>query len=183
MEFKASSKITYKDGYLIIPLKYQFGSQLHSVEKLMAEQETAKYPYKIKVEQDRPARSLNANNYAWQIMTEIAETLSKEYPKSKEEVYIDMLTRYGQREHELYKMTEEAYRAFQRATENHCCIVDSMWNGEKQYYSVAILIGSSDYDTKQMSLLIDGIVSEAKDLGIETLTPDELARLKQEWKK
>jgi hypothetical protein len=32
-------------------------------------------------------------------------------------------------------------------------------------------------DTKEMSILIDGIVSEAKEMGIETLTPDELARI------
>jgi hypothetical protein len=37
------------------------------------------------------------------------------------------------------------------------------------------------YDTKEMSVLIDGIVSEAKELGIETLTPDELERIKSAW--
>ena len=41
--------------------------------------------------------------------------------------------------------------------------------------------GSSQYDTAQMSRLIDGIVSEAQDLGIETATPEELARMKGEW--
>mgnify|MGYP002522713106 CR=1 FL=1 len=42
-------------------------------------------------------------------------------------------------------------------------------------------IGSSHYDTKEMSDFIDGIVSEAEELGIETETPDELARLKAVW--
>lgn len=41
--------------------------------------------------------------------------------------------------------------------------------------------GSHTYDTKEMSILIDGTVQEAKDLGIETMTPDELDRIKQEW--
>ena len=31
-----------------------------------------------------------------------------------------------------------------------------------------------------MSVLIDGIVSECKDLGIETMTPEELARIKED---
>ena len=42
-------------------------------------------------------------------------------------------------------------------------------------------VGSSEYNTQEMSVLIDGIVQEAKQLGIETLTPMELARLKDEW--
>ena len=41
--------------------------------------------------------------------------------------------------------------------------------------------GSSQYNTKQMSRLIDMVVEGAKELGIETLTPEELARIKEEW--
>lgn len=41
--------------------------------------------------------------------------------------------------------------------------------------------GSSQYNTKQMSRLIDEIVSDCKEHGIETLTPNELARMKEEW--
>ena len=41
--------------------------------------------------------------------------------------------------------------------------------------------GSHTYDTKEMSRLIDGAVFEAQALGIETLPPDELERMKQQW--
>ena len=41
--------------------------------------------------------------------------------------------------------------------------------------------GSSTYDTKEMSVLIDGIVSECKDLDIEVLPPDELQKIKETW--
>jgi hypothetical protein len=41
--------------------------------------------------------------------------------------------------------------------------------------------GSSEFDTKEMSIFIDGIVSEAKELGIETMTPNEIARLNGLW--
>lgn len=47
------------------------------------------------------------------------------------------------------------------------------------YYHV--WVGSSQYNTREMSILIDGIVSEAKELGIETATPDELAQMKSLW--
>ena len=43
--------------------------------------------------------------------------------------------------------------------------------------------GSSTYDTKEMSLLIDLIVQQAKDLDIETMTPEQLSILKERWNK
>jgi hypothetical protein len=36
-------------------------------------------------------------------------------------------------------------------------------------------------DTKEMARLIDGVVSEAQALGIETRTPDEIAQMKSLW--
>ena len=41
--------------------------------------------------------------------------------------------------------------------------------------------GSSRYNTRQMSRLIDSIVQDCKDLGIETLPPEKLAAMKEEW--
>ena len=41
--------------------------------------------------------------------------------------------------------------------------------------------GSHTYDTKEMSLLIDGTVADAKELGIETITPAEIAEMKERW--
>lgn len=48
--------------------------------------------------------------------------------------------------------------------------------------NILLYYGSSVYDTTQMSLLIDSIVEEAKELGIGTLTPYELEGMKQAWK-
>ena len=42
-------------------------------------------------------------------------------------------------------------------------------------------VGSSHYDTEEMSIFIDGIVSEAEELGIQTKTPDELANMLSLW--
>ena len=42
--------------------------------------------------------------------------------------------------------------------------------------------GSHTYNTEEMSILIDGTVQEAKDLGIETMTPDQIEEMKQKWK-
>lgn len=42
--------------------------------------------------------------------------------------------------------------------------------------------GSSTYDTAEMSRLIEGIIEECKEQGIETATPEELARMQKLWK-
>lgn len=41
--------------------------------------------------------------------------------------------------------------------------------------------GSSTYDTAQMSRLIDLIVQDCREQGIETLPPDKLAGMMEEW--
>lgn len=62
--------------------------------------------------------------------------------------------------------------------------VDGHWKYIKdngKFASYLMIKGSSEYDTVEMSHFIDRIVEEAKELGIETATPDELERMKQEW--
>ena len=50
------------------------------------------------------------------------------------------------------------------------------------YENIKCFFGSSTYNTKEMSRLIDAVVKDCKENGIETMTPSELERLKQEWK-
>ena len=134
----------------------------------------------IECKEHRKKRSLDANSYAWVLITKIADIQRT----SKDEVYIEMLKRYGQREKQLISIidNEEAIAMIYRATNNHCTVVgEGVVNG-KQFKHLAILIGSSQYDTRQMAILIDGIVSECKEMGIETLPPDEIKALKESWK-
>jgi hypothetical protein len=50
------------------------------------------------------------------------------------------------------------------------------------YYRYKVMRGSHTYNTKEMSVLIDGVVQEAKNLGTETLPEKELERIKNLWK-
>ena len=61
---------------------------------------------------------------------------------------------------------------------SHIVIGDSKIDG---YVNIRFFWGSSEYDTANMSRLIDGIISECREQGIETMTPSELERLKQQW--
>jgi hypothetical protein len=133
----------------------------------------------IEISKQAKKRSLTANGYAWVLMQKIADVLRT----NKEDLYIEMLKRYGKREPQLLSVIEDGVDMIYRATNNHCCIVgESELNG-KTFKHLAILIGSSQYDTSQMAILIDGIVSECKELKIETLPPAELEALKSNWGK
>ena len=50
------------------------------------------------------------------------------------------------------------------------------------YTTIIAYYGSSSYTTAEMSRLIEAVVEEAKGLGVETMTPAELAGLKAAWK-
>jgi hypothetical protein len=126
----------------------------------------------IKIDKYREKRSLNANAYAWKLLTEIANVVRS----SKDEVYLEMLKRYGQSEiisvlahipiGEYVKYCEEAG--------------ESKLNG-KLFKHYKVYKGSSEFDSREMSIFLDGVVSEAKEMGIQTMTPDEVARLKSLW--
>jgi hypothetical protein len=132
----------------------------------------------ITIDKEHAKRSLNANAYMWVLVNQIADVLGK----SKDETYIQMLTDYGQREPELIRVVADALTILKRATNNHCVVVDII-SGDPVYYDVAILIGSSNYNTKDMATLLDGVISEAKELGIDTATPSEIAKMKERWGK
>jgi hypothetical protein len=182
MQFKAS-KIrlqTNEEGQVEIILTTQ--ENVFKARKYVAEAKeiiTKGKELAVEIKQYRKKRSLDANSYAWVLISKIADALQT----SKEEVYIEMLKRYGQREPKLLSVVIEAVGMVYRATRDHCYEVgESELNG-KLFKHLAILIGSSQYDSKEMATLIDGIVSEAKELGIETMTPEELALLKENWSK
>lgn len=126
----------------------------------------------IEAKKYRAKRSLNANAYAWELITQIANELRC----SKEEVYMKMLEDYGQSMMIPVPKGEKPDGYFKY----YIYETSSLLNGkEADWYKV--LKGSSEFDTREMSILIDGIVSEAKELGIETMTPDDLMRLKEGW--
>ena len=124
--------------------------------------------------QYREKRSLDANAYLWVLLQKIAEVLRTD----KWSVYLQMLKRYGQFTYIVVKPgAVEAVKKQWRECEE---IGEIDVNGTKAVQMLCYY-GSSTYDTKQMSVLIDGVVSECQELGIETLPPDELKMLKERW--
>lgn len=129
-------------------------------------------PVEVDIKKYREKRSLSANAYAWALITKIAQSMTP--PLNKEDVYVEMLKRYGQGGIvTIQKSTaDEVLRAFDYYEHKG----EGTANG-KAFVHVMVYIGSSKYNTKEMSIFINGIVTEADDMGIETMTPQELAML------
>lgn len=126
----------------------------------------------VEVKPYRQHRSLNANAYAWSLIGKIADVLRA----GKDEIYLNLLKRYGQSEliSVLSHVPIENYiKYFEEAGE-------SRLNG-KDFTHYRVYKGSSEFDTREMSIFIDGVVSEAKELGIQTETPNQIAEMKARW--
>ena len=122
----------------------------------------------------RNKRSNDANSYAWVLMSEIAYAVRVD----KWTVYLDMLQQYGVFTHVIVK--PEAVERIKQEWRATVELGPVKVNGDEGI-QLQCYYGSSTYDTKEMSRFIDGIVSEAEKYDIDTRTPDEICRMKQEW--
>ena len=123
----------------------------------------------ISVKVFRQKRSLDQNSYAWVLIGKMADKLRT----SKDDVYLTMLKRYGQGGViKVSPKNEQAILSALKYYERH----EKLYTDTDKYYR--IWAGSSGYNTEEMTIFVDGIISEAKELGIETLTPDELLEMR-----
>lgn len=122
-------------------------------------------------------RSLDSNAYLWVLCTKIAEKLNT----SKEEVYENLLQRYG-----FCYEDDNGYVVISVKS----CVDMSKVQGHWKYYkdssdgkfkSYIMLKGSSEYDTLEMSNFLKMVVEDAKELGIETMTDEEIRRMNEQW--
>lgn len=138
----------------------------------------------VEIKKHRKKRSLDANAYYWLLVGKVSGITGN----SKNHIHNIMLDRYG----ELDFMPDGSLIPF--------CIRDdidylefpyphlkptqkTLSKGDRLYRWYYQIKGSSEYNTLEMSRLIDGIVSECKEMGIETIPPEELERMMQEYGK
>ncbi len=132
--------------------------------------------YILEVKEFRRKRSLNANGYFWELVGKLASQLNTD----NDSIYLSLLERYGVFTHVIVK--EKAVEQFKQEYRLIKDLGEVKVNGQSGI-QLQCFFGSSTYDTKQMARLIDGVVSECKDLDIETMTPQEIELLKTEWGK
>lgn len=124
------------------------------------------------IERKKKKRSTDANALCWKLCTEIANVLRTE----KECIYVDMLKKYGQSDVVSVLSSVDVKGYFKYYDEFGKGTV----NG-KEFTHYRVYKGSSEYDTKEMSILIDGIIDDAKALDIEVISEREKTLLLEEW--
>lgn len=128
----------------------------------------------------RNKRSLNANAYFHVLVGKIAEKLTISKAKAKN----ILLGKYGQREMvddgPLIISILENVDMYERE-DIHCIPVGHGVVNGRDFTHWALVRPSHEYDTKEMAALIDGTIEDAKELGIETLSENEIKRMEAAW--
>lgn len=163
--------IDYKTSKAKVTILFDNKDILQQTEKLQDK--------KLNIEMKRwyKKRSLNANAYIWVLIEKLSENMNM----GRLEVYRKHILEAGS--YQELQMEEEAMEKFSKIWESSglgwfCRKVINEY-GEivlQAYY------GSSTYDTKEMTRLIDSVVQDCHELGIETKTPAELDSLLESWK-
>ena len=173
MEFTGTIKGISND-YITGELNITFS--VNEKSTIMPEYEKLKDCKKLRIRavQYREKRSLDANAYLWVTLQKMAEALKTD----KWSLYLQMLRQYGQFTYIVVKpnAVESVKKQWRECEE----VGEVDVNGTKAVQMLCYY-GSSTYDTKQMSILIDGVVGECEELGIETISPTEIKQMMERW--
>lgn len=136
----------------------------------------------IVIKKYRKKRSLDANAYFHVLVGKMADVIGNSKPAVKNM----LLSKYGQYAIENDSLVHLIIREDIDVSERediHLSPTSCMktLDDGKLYRVYRLMRGSHTYNTEEMSKLIDGTVEEAKELGIETMTPNQVEEMKQRW--
>ena len=132
----------------------------------------------VTVKKHREKRSLDANAYFWVLVDRLAE--KTRIPKT--DIYRRYIREIGGN-HEMVCVIDSAVEKLRNGWEHNGLgwQTDTMPSRIPGCTNVILYYGSSTYNTRQMSHLIDMAVQDCQEQGIETLSPDKLAGMMEEW--
>lgn len=123
----------------------------------------------FEIKEKKKQRTLTQNSYAWELITQLANALKL----SKEDLYLKMLEDYGQSSLISVKSDIDISGFVKYYKE----VGRSTLNGT-EFKHIRIYKGSSQFDTYEMGIFIDGIIHECESVGIPTLTKEQVNNLK-----
>lgn len=141
-------------------------------------QDLADKDISIKVTKRNKKRSIDSNAYFWILVDKLSQRLNI----PKEDIYRDAIKNIGGVS-EIVCVRNEAVEKLCTGWQRNGLgwQTDTMPSKIAGCTNVVLYYGSSTYNQAQMTSLIDNIVQDCKAVGIETLTPTELARLTESW--
>lgn len=123
----------------------------------------------FEVKEYKEKRSLSQNAYSWVLINEIANKMKL----SKEEVHFDMLKHYSQVSTMMIRADVDLKGFIPYFELDGYAVVKGV-----KYAAYKIYKPSHEMNTYEMSVYLSGIIQEAENLGIPTLTEEELERMK-----
>lgn len=141
---------------------------------------------KVEIKKASKHRSLEANNYCWALIDQIAAKRQDIDPKGKwtpEKVYLEEIRGIGGIS-EIYGVKEEAFERFKEIwIGSHIGRQVEILPGSAKpgWLNVKAWLGSSDFDSRQMARLINNVVQDAEEVGIPTISDDEAERMVARW--
>ena len=130
----------------------------------------------VEIKEHRNRRTPDANAMMWACLQEIADAVQSD----KWQVYLQMLKRYGRFTYICVK--PEAVAEVKKQWRESEIVGDVTING-KPAVQMLCYYGSSTYDTKEFSVLLDGIISEMKEMGLQVPRSDEMQAALERWGK
>ena len=129
----------------------------------------------IEIKKYRKKRSLDANGLLWHCIGEIASVLRTD----KWEIYLQMLKRYGKY---TYICVKPAVVEAVKAQWRECEEIGKININGTEAVQMLCYFGSSTYDTKEFSVLLDGVISEMREIGLQPPTSEDMKRALEQWK-
>ena len=151
--------------------------QTNKARKILDELKAGK-DYDVEIKEHREKRSLDANAYFWVLVDRLAE--KTRIPKT--DIYRSYIREIGGN-HEMVCVIDSAVDKLRRGWEHNGLgwQTDTTPSKLPNCTTVILYYGSSTYNTRQMSHLIDMAVQDCQEQGIETLPPEKLAGMMEEW--
>lgn len=168
-EIQSITKDWQKDKF-IVSFTMNESLPVDEVNSLMGEK------LNVEAKKWRNKRSLDANAMLWACLGEIANVLRTD----KWEVYLEMLKRYGKYTYICVKPNMVDAMKMQW---RECEVVGEIDINGTKAIQMLCYFGSSTYDTKEFSVLLDGVVSEMKEIGLQPPTSQEMKRVIEEMEK
>lgn len=162
--------------------KFKITLLLEQRESISSLEEIKDDKLSVEIKKYRKSRSKDANKYFWKLLQEICEQKG-----------IDTIEDYKRRVKELgifkqFKIMTQDVKTFEKIWTDRgiawfCEILDTEYIGNTEFKIINAYYGSSSYNSKQMSRLIDNLVQDCKAVGIETKSDKEIECLLKEWDK
>ena len=127
------------------------------------------------IKEHKEKRSLDANGMLWACLQDIATAVKSD----KWSIYLQMLKRYGKFDYVIVK--EKAVEAMKKQWRELEEVGEIDIHGQKAV-QLLCYYGSSTYDKKEFSVLLDGVISEMKEIGLTPPPDRQTKELLEKWK-